>query len=162
MVRGVLSSRSAVDELHHQLNRLPADLAVSRRVMSAGEISDRLQEALRVSGLEVKQIGPTEFELSGVVEDVARTTRAVQPVAADLAEWGLHIHLALQSRKGTVAAMSGKLIDNQGTSFMRTRDGVKHIVSAAQAAAPSGLSKGTRPSSHPNAPQAPENHHATR
>ena len=162
MVRGVLTSRSAVDELHRQLDRLPADLTVSRRVLSVSEIVDRLHESLPAAGLQVKHTGRSRFELSGTVDDVARATRAVQPVAADLGEFGLQIHIALQPRRTTVTTMSGMLIDGQGASFVRTRDGVKHIVSAAQSVASAGAVKVSPRQPNQLAPQAPETHHATR
>lgn len=163
IVRGVLASRSAVDELHLQLDRLPYTVTVSRRVLSAGEIVDRLHESLPASGLSVKQTGPRRFELSGMVADLPRATRAVQPVVTDLGEFGLQIDIALQSRAANMPTMSGMLVDGQGASFMRTRDGVKHIVTAAQARDSAGTQDtSTKDTSRnpPFAPQALETHHA--
>jgi hypothetical protein len=163
VVRGVLSSRSAVDELHQQLDRLPTDLAVSRRVLSVGEIVDRLHESLPASGLQVRHVGQSRFELSGTVDDVARATKAVHPVIADLAEFGLQIQVDLQARAAGMPRMSGMLVDGLGTSFVRTRDGVKHIVPTAAPASTAGTARKGLPRHPPNlAPRATETAHATR
>jgi type III secretion protein D len=164
VVRGVLASRSAVDELHLQLDRLPYTVLVSRRVLSVGEIVDRLHESLPASGLSVKQTGLRRFEFSGMVADLPRATRKVQPVVTDLGEFGLQIDIALQSRSADMPTMSGMMVDGQGgTSFMRTRDGTKHIVTAAQARdSASTKDTSTKDTSRnpPLAPQALETPHA--
>lgn len=136
IVRGVLGSRAEVDRLNQLLDRLPPTLAVSRRFVAVPEIIDRLYESMPDSGLKVAHTGKHHFQVSGSVDDLDRTTQAVERIAADLAEFGLRIDTTLQERHAGIPALSGMLVDSQGTSFLRTRDGVKHIVPASSAKKP--------------------------
>ena len=136
VVRGVLGSRAEVDRLNQLLDRLPPTLAVSRRFVAVPEIIDRLYESMPDSGLKVAHTGKHHFQVSGSVDDLDRTTQAVERIAADLAEFGLRIDTTLQERHAGIPALSGMLVDSQGTSFLRTRDGVKHIVPAPPAKKP--------------------------
>ncbi|WP_425258745.1 hypothetical protein ACPOLB_24875 [Rubrivivax sp. RP6-9] len=130
VVRGVLGSRAEVDRLNQLLDQLPPTLAVSRRFVAVPEIIDRLYESIPDSGLKVAHAGQHLFRITGSVDDIDRSTQAVERIAADLAEFGLRIDTALQERNAGIPALSGMLVDSQGTSFLRTRDGVKHIVPA--------------------------------
>ena len=131
VVRGVLPSRSAVDELNRLLNALPADLAVSRRFVAQPDVVDRLHESLPSLGLTVRHLQGAQFEVSGTVANPARTGSAIDNIANDLAEFGVELKTVLRSRHETLPTMSGLLIDGNGNSFLRTRDGTKHIVAAA-------------------------------
>jgi type III secretion protein D len=171
IVRGVLTSRADVDRLDHALDRLPPGFAISRRFVAVPEIIDRLHESIPGAGLQVVYAGRHRFEISGSVDDLAHANQAVERVAADLVEFGLRIEAALQPRQARMPAMSGMLVDSQGTSFLRTRDGVKHIVPAAAAmkAPVDTTDVGRRVPNPPNpftpstsAPPAQENHHASR
>jgi len=154
-VRGVLPSRAAVDQLNNLIDRLPPDIVVSRRYVAVPEVIDRLQEAMPVGGLQIRQTRDSHFEVVGTVDDPARVREVVRRLGTDLAEYGLTIDSALQPRRSGVAAMNGMLIDQDGTSYIRTRDGVKHILSSAAAAAAS-----RQP---PAAPRAPaESRHEAR
>jgi hypothetical protein len=133
IVRGVLASRAEVDRLNQLLDHLPPTWAVSRRFVAVPEIIDRLYESMPDSGLKVAHVGKHHFQISGSVDDLDRATQAVDRIAADLAEFGLRIDTTLQERHAGIPALSGMLVDSQGTSFLRTRDGVKHIVPAASA-----------------------------
>lgn len=158
-VRGVLPSRAAVDQLNQLIDRLPPDIVVSRRYVAVPEVIDRLQEAMPVGGLQIRQARDMHFEVVGTVDDPARVREVVRRLGTDLAEYGLTVDAALQPRRTGIAAMNGMLIDQDGASYIRTRDGVKHILSSAAAAA------ARRPSSA--APPAalnalPENRHDAR
>jgi type III secretion protein D len=130
IVRGVLPSRTAVDQLNRQLDALTVDLPLSRRFVAAQDIVDRLYESMPDNGLSVRHLEHHRFEVTGRVADPARAGAAIRQVAADLAEFGAEIGTALQPLHDALPPMSGLLIDSQGTSFLRTRDGVKHIVVA--------------------------------
>ena len=136
IVRGVLGSRADVDRLNQLLDDLPPTLAVSRRFVAVPEIIDRLYESMPVNGLKVAHIGQNHFQISGIVDDLNRTQQAVARIAADMAEFGLRIDTTLQVRHAGMPALSGMLVDSQGISFLRTRDGVKHIVPASTATKP--------------------------
>ncbi len=130
IVRGVLGSRAEVDRLNRLLDQLPPTFDVSRRFVAVPEIIDRLYESMPDSGLKVEHTGTHHFRISGSVDDLDRSTQVVERIAADLAEFGLRIDTVLQERHAGIPALSGMLVDSQGTSFLRTRDGVKHIVPA--------------------------------
>ena len=162
IVRGVLSSRAEVDHLNQLLDHLPADLAVARSFVAAPDVIDRFNESMPGSDLRIKYDGQNRFDISGVVADVARTSREIERVAADLAELGVRVGADLQPRQKDLLAVSGMLIDGDGTSYLRTRDGVKHIVSAPQATtARASAAKAMRPLST-RAPLAQENNHDSR
>jgi type III secretion protein D len=161
VVRGVLPSRAAVDALNQMLDRRAATLTLGRRFVAAQDIVDRLNEAAPVDDLIVRHLDHERFDVSGRVVDPARVQKALEQVAVDLAEFGARIDIALQPLHDALPSMSGLLIDSQGTSFLRTRDGVKHIVVAPTSAATRrGSPEPT--ASPPLAPEAQEKHHATR
>lgn len=134
VVRGVLPSRSAVDQLNHLLDSLPVDLAVSRRFVAAQDVVDRLYESLPAARLTVRHLNGAHFEVSGRVSDPVRVGAAIGQIAADLADFGVQVESALHSQHNSLPSVSGLLIDGQGNSFLRTRDGVKHIVASAAVA----------------------------
>ena len=145
IVRGVLPSRSAVDQLNRELDALPSDLPVSRRFLAAQDVVDRLYESLPGSGLSVRHVEHQHFEVTGRVAQPVRVLAAIEQVAADLADFGARIDSALQPLHAALPLMSGLLIDSQGTSFLRTRDGVKHIVVGAASTAPAPPIRSTPP-----------------
>jgi hypothetical protein len=134
VVRGVLPSRSAVDQLNRQLDALPVDLPVGRRFVAAQDVVDRLYESLPAARLTVRHLYGAHFEVAGRVSDPVRIGAAIGQIAADLADYGVQVESALVSQHNTLPSVSGLLVDGQGNSFLRTRDGVKHIVAAAAAA----------------------------
>jgi type III secretion protein D len=127
IVRGVLDTRGAVDQLNNRLDALPPSLPVSRRFVALPAVIDRLHESL--PGLQVRQAGPASFEVSGTVDDVQRARGAIAQQAVDLAELGVKVFGTPQPRSAGLPAMTGMLIDSQGASYIRTRDGAKHLVS---------------------------------
>lgn len=161
IVRGVLPTRTAVDRLNAQLDALPSDLPVSRRFIAVPDAIDRLHESLPDGSLTVRHAGGRRFEVSGRVAQLQRVAAAVQHIAADLSEFGLQVESALEPQYGGMPPMSGMLVDSQGTSFLRTRDGVKHIVPGAGAGATQSAPGAPLPGK-PSAPQAQETRDDTR
>jgi type III secretion protein D len=165
VVRGVVTSRAEVDHLNNLLDTLPADLLVSRSFVAAPDVIDRLHESMPGSGLRIGYDGQNRFDITGMADDVARTSRAIEQVAADLADLGVRIDTQVQPRqKNALAkiAMSGMLIDADGTSFLRTHGDVKNIVSAAPAATSRARAANAARSFSTRAPSAQENNHASR
>jgi len=128
VVRGVLASRADVDLLNNRLDAYAGGPAIKRRFLATPEIIDRLVEALPGREVHVTRESGHRFRVSGTVDDPVRANQAIGQVASDLAEFGLEIDSDLQSRHTGIPALSGLLVDNDGTSVLRTSDGVKHIV----------------------------------
>jgi hypothetical protein len=128
---------------------------LSRRFAAAPEVIDRLAEAVP-AGLLVRHVANHHFEVAGVVADVGRTTAAVDRIAADLKSFGVDVVVRVQSKGGKLPPMSGLFVDNHGTTFLRTSDGVKHIVVAAGRPLPTDVPGAYRPASNLSAPSAQE------
>jgi type III secretion protein D len=150
VVRGVLSSRSQVDLLNKLLDSTSFEVPVLRRFVSAQEVVERLYESLPKAKLAVRHVKGSSFEIDGQTADSTHLAAAIAHIAADMAEFGVTVHSMVAPANAALPSVSGTLVDGYGTSFLRTRDGVKHIVSSG-AAVPRGAAGAA-------APQAPTGH----
>ena len=92
---------------------------------------DRLYEALPGDGLQIRDKGQGRFEVSGRAAERAAVVKVLEQVSADLAEFGVRVDRVLEPAADPLPRMSGLLIDSQGASILRTRDGVKHILAGS-------------------------------
>lgn len=134
-VQGVVDTRADLAEVSRVLDRLPASIQVARRYTAAPDVVDMVMASVPGAALTVERTAPRRFEVSGRTADLSGTQGLIERLGSDLQTVGVELVAAVtdSSKPGTSGAgISGMLIDPQGVSFSRTRDGVKHIVVQAR------------------------------
>ena len=130
VVRGVLETREDAAEVHQRIEALRLDKPVIRHFMAAAAITDLVLESIPNAGIEVSRVGARRFEVTGRSNQIDRTKQALARLDADLDHVGVTVVSSVEALVVGSPRISGTLTDKQGLSFARTRDGVKHIVSA--------------------------------
>ena len=137
LVQGVVDTRADLAEVGRLLDRLPGSMQVARRYTAAPDVVEMVLASVPGTALAVERTAPRRFEVSGRTKDLSGTQGSIERLGSDLQAVGVELVAAVTDSAKPNAAnagISGMLIDPQGVSFSRTRDGVKHIVVQASAA----------------------------
>ena len=135
-VQGVVNTRADLAEVNLRLDNLPGTMHVARRYTAAPDVVDMVMASVPGTALSVERTGQRRFTVSGHPPDVASTRALIEQLGGDLQTLGIELDTALTDApkpNASMAGVSGMLIDPQGVSFSRTRDGVKHLVVQAGA-----------------------------
>lgn len=134
LVQGVVDTHADSAEVGRLLDRLPASVQVARRYTAAPDVVDMVLASVPGKALSVERTAPRRFEVTGRTADLIGTQGSIDRLSSDLQAVGVELVAAMtDSAKPSTsgAGISGMLIDPQGLSFSRTRDGAKHIVMQA-------------------------------
>jgi len=146
VVRGVVDTRADLEEVNRLLDTMPARMPLTRRYAAAPAVMELVNESMPGAGLSVERTGQRRFEITGRASDLANAEHAIALLSGDLKELGVELLMSAQGPAGVPpTAISGTLIDRNGMSFARMRNGVKHIVMADPANANSLQLQGNTP-----------------
>jgi type III secretion protein D len=128
VVDGVLETRERASKVNQKLDALGANSQIVRRYRSIEDISDVIRESLSSYPLQVKHVEGKSFVVEGQVSDPAKVKAVLDGVQGDLAAHGITIIARLKGIGRSNEGITAVLIDDLGTSYTQTRDGVKHLL----------------------------------
>ncbi len=131
IVDGVLETRERVSKVNQKLEALGASSQISRRYRSIEDIADMIRESLSSYPLQVTHAGGKSFAVEGQVPDPAKVKAVLDGIQGDLAAHGITIVARLKGIGRSNEGITAVLVDDLGTSYTQTRDGVKHLLPRA-------------------------------
>jgi type III secretion protein D len=128
-VDGLLDTREQVSRVRQKLSGLGANAQIMQNYRSADDIANMIRESLSAYSVQVKHLREKLFVVEGNVADPAKVKAILAGIQADLAGLGIKINAEIKAigpklNEGVTAV----LVDDFGTSYTQTRDGVKHLV----------------------------------
>jgi type III secretion protein D len=127
IVDGVLETRERASKVNQKLDALQANSQIVRRYRSIEDIADMIRESLSSYPLQVKYVEGKSFVVEGQVADPAKVKAVLDGVQGDLAAHGVTIVAKLKGINRSNEGFTAVLVDDLGTSYTQTRDGVKHL-----------------------------------
>jgi type III secretion protein D len=127
-VDGVLDTRERASKVNQKLDALGANSQIMRRYRSIEDISDMIRESLSSYPLQVKHVEGKSFVVEGQVADPAKVKAVLDGIQGDLAANGITIVARLKGIGRSNEGITAVLVDDSGTSYTQTRDGVKHLL----------------------------------
>jgi type III secretion protein D len=129
VVRGLLDTRDQATKVNQKIDALDENVKVVRQFRSAEDAADMIRESLSAFPLEIKKSGPASFSVEGRASDPARVKAILDGLQGDLTALGVTVTSEIKpatDRSGE--GVTAVLVDESGTSYTQTRDGVKHLM----------------------------------
>ena len=137
VVEGLVDDTAQAQAAAHAMDEVPPQYEVARKVSVATDVIETIRAALDMPEARISYRGAGVFRVEVATADVEAARAAIARVAADLAPTVRRIDAVLDESAAPQPPMPAVLsswVSGDGTTVMETRDGVKHLVPASDAA----------------------------